>query len=423
MNLRLALRSVLKNRWRSALTAGGIAVGVALIVWLSGISEAMLDVMVRGATSAQLGQVQVHDVAYAEKPGLHDTLADDDAALAALRGLPGVEGAARRVHGYGLIGHETRSQVARIVGVEAAHEPRVTTVVKGLVAGDWLSEAPPAPPAPREVVLGDGLARLLDVAVGDELVVLLQGADGSLGNDLLTVRGVIKTGNEGLDRSAAWMHKADAQFVMALEGRVHEVALQVTRDASPEAVRDAARRALSGGAPLSEAGVAVRTWKEIVPELHQVVELSRQGGAVMYLFVFVIAALGILNAQRMSALERRREFGVLIAIGTEPRRLFAQVVLEAVALSLLGGLAGAGFGVALTAWHGSAGFDMASFSQQQGGFSYMGVSFAERLYPVLDWAAVVPPVVAVAVVGVLCGLWPALDSARLDAVRAISGRS
>ena len=61
--------------------------------------------------------------------------------------------------------------------------------------------------------------------------------------------------------------------------------------------------------------------EEIVPELAQMVELSDSALWIWYIIIFGIAGLGILNTQRMSALERRREFGVLLAIGVTPNRL------------------------------------------------------------------------------------------------------
>ena len=85
-----------------------------------------------------------------------------------------------------------------------------------------------------------------------------------------------------------------------------------------------------------------------------------------------------MNTQRMSALERRREFGVMVAIGMRPRRLLGTLTVETTVLGVLGALIGTSFGTALAWYHSTRGFDM-SLLCDQANFSYLGVAFSERL--------------------------------------------
>lgn len=414
--IRLVLRSLARNRWRSALTLGGVALGVGLIVWMSAFVDAYLVALARGATAGQLGLIQVHDADYADKPALWETLSLDEDLLEATGAVPGVAAVAPRLHGMGLVGNERRSRVAVVLGVDAEREPQVTVVRDGIRAGRWLSPAPPEGAEAREIVLGSGLAKQLGVAVGDELVIDLVTADGARGDDNARVVGLLTTGNADVDRASAYMHLGDAGFLMALEGRAHELAFALNDGADLDRTRDALR------AVIPEDAVA-RTWRELVPELVQILDVSGASMFVMYAIIFALIALGILNTQRMSALERRRELGVLTAIGTTPGRLAGQLVLEGVFLSTLGGILGTALGAALVAYHGSAGFDMAAFGGSgTDGFSTLGISFDERLFFELDWGALAPPIAATAAVSLLCALWPALKAARANPVTAINGR-
>ena len=419
MNARLALRNLARNRWRSALTAGGIAVAVALLIWSDGMTEAFVIQMAQSATAAELGDAQIHRRDYVDDPGLFHAFATDAVDLEAVRARADIEDATLRVQAFGLVGHEKHSQIGRIIGVDPEHEARVTRIARGVRVGRWLANAPAAP-GPREAVLGDNLARQLGVEPGAELVVFLQGADGSLGNDLLEVVGIVRTGSSGLDRMAIYMHLVDAQYLTALDGQAHEIAIKVTRGADAELAASAIGDLIADAEP----ALISRAWTAIVPELHQVVELSRGSMWVMYLVLYLLAGLGILNAQRMSALERRREFGVLLAIGVTPGRMATVVVLETVFLTAIGGLVGAGLGAGVTAYHAAYGLDMGAFaSTGDGSFTYMGAVFDPRLYLLLSPTMVVWPLVVLIGVGVVCGLWPAIQSARLDAVRAIAGRT
>jgi ABC-type lipoprotein release transport system permease subunit len=416
---KLATRNLLRNRWRSFLTAGGVAVAVGMMVWTMSYIDGFFGTMVRGATGLETGQVLVQHEDYVDEPSVHEAFGLDEELLGELDGVAGVRSAAPRVNLYGLIGHEQRSQVGRILGVDAAREARTTPVTDGLVEGRWLSEEPEEPPAPREVVLGRGLAQQLSVGVGDELVVFLEASDGSLGNDLLEVVGVVRTGSTTVDRQGAYMHLEDAQFLGALDGRAHEIITSVVDPAEADAVASRVRaRIKQVGAPDA---LSVRSWREALPEIAEMLEMTDASNWVMYAILYLLASLGLLNTQRMSALERRREFAIMMAIGVTPKRLFSVIVAETFLLSLAGALAGVALGGAV-AWHHTVnGLDMTQIVADAD-FSFMGVSFTERLYFGMSPEIIAQPVVVMLVVALLCGLWPAAKAVRLEIAPTIGGR-
>ena len=64
MFLRLAARNLVRNRWRSFLTAGGVAVATALLIWTVCFSKTFSVAMVKGATAVDVGQAQIHSAAF-----------------------------------------------------------------------------------------------------------------------------------------------------------------------------------------------------------------------------------------------------------------------------------------------------------------------------------------------------------------------
>jgi len=419
---RLAFRNLGRHRVRSLLTAGGMAVGVAMLIFTNGFAQAQIDVMIRGATSADLGQARVSTAGWADRPSIYRHLEVDDALLDRIAAVDGVAGAAPRVRSWGLVGTEARSMVAKLNGVNPSREVGVTRVHEAVIEGRWLEDVATEGFDPRPVVLGHHLARQLQVGVGDELVAFMQAADGALGNDLLMIVGIVDTGNSEIDRSSVFMHIDDLRFLTALEGRAHEIALGVTDLRTVTDTTHRMRAALDVSSSPGRDDLVVMSWGEILPQLWQMVELSRSSSWVLYLIVYSVVALGVLNTQRMSAIERRREFGVMVGIGLHPRRLAALVMLETVLLSTLGGVFGAILGGLTVGWFSVHGLDFAALGSVDG-FTLMGVSFDNRLYMPLTLGVVLPPVVIVVLVGTACGLWPAMTASRIDAVRAIGGRT
>ena len=431
LSVRLGIRNLSRHRWRTLLTLGGIAAAVGLMIWILAFVEGWMVLMVEAATGVETGQVQIHTRAYVDRPRVYHSFPSDDAFLEALEAEPGVEAAAPRVQLAGLVGNERTSQVARLVGVDPVREAAATNVVRGLEEGRWLSPDPAAPSSPREVVLGAGLARQLRVGPGDELVVFLEAADGSLGNDLLQVVGVVNTGNAMVDRGTAYLHLSDAQWVAALDGDVHEVALKASDPGQAPELAAALRARLdtvlsdlrirapwSGEAP----DLVVQPWQEVLPGLSQMLRVSEDSYFFMYVITYLVAAVGIVNTQRMSAQERRREFGVLVAVGMSPYRLLGVLVVEALVLGVLGAVLGGVIGGGISWYHATAGLDLAHFTDQ-GGFTYMGVMFEGRIYAALRPEIFLEPMLLMLPVAVLSGLWPAWVASRIEPAPTIAGRT
>jgi ABC-type lipoprotein release transport system permease subunit len=274
-------------------------------------------------------------------------------------------------------------------------------------------------------------------------VVFVEAADGSMGNDLLEVVGIVRTANTAVDRMTAYMHIADAQFLAALEGHAHELAIkteellgaQATAGLVASAIGAETRATLGGtaaeggeGSGASTAGqdadpeaLLVRPWQEVLPSIYQMLVISRQSNWITYLLIYLVAAIGLLNTQRMSALERRREFGVLMAIGMRPRKMFRMILAESLVLGTLGGLIGTALGLAVVWYHATAGLDLALFTDQ-GEFTIMGVAFSGKIFAILTPRAALQPVLVMVFVAFMAGLWPALSSSRLDPAPTIAGR-
>jgi len=111
----------------------------------------------------------------------------------------------------------------------------------------------------------------------------------------------------------------------------------------------------------------------------------------------VVGGIGIMNIMLVSVSERTREIGLRMAVGAKPRSILTQFLVEAVALSLAGGIVGTGVGLGAAAW------------------------LASRFgWPMLVQPQIIAGAMAFsAVVGVAFGMWPALQASRLDPIQAL----
>lgn len=426
MLAKLSLRNLFRNKWRSLLTAGGVAVAVTILVCMNAMMGGMMAQMIRAATELETGQVQFQTEAYVEEAKIWYSFPAGEQLYERALAVEGVETVEPRVEFGGLAGTDKRSKVTRFVGVDAVRSAKIG---RNVVKGGWLSREASASTGAREVVLGIDLANQIGVEVGDELVAFASAKDGSIGNELLKVVGIVEAGNNAIDQRTAFIRMDTAQFIAAMDGEIHKVMVHTT----PQQARETAERLesvaewwqqeqLAGATTFVDGeerptGLVVRPWQELVPTLASYVKLSESSMWSIYLVLYFLAALGILNAQRMSALERHREFGVMQAIGMSPRRILAAVLVETTLLTLAGAIVGAAVGTLLNLYFAEYGLYLGV-----GSFDFLGTSMSTRVQFVVTVEGTLLPVAAILPVAVLCGLWPAIASARLNPAKAISKR-
>lgn len=406
LTVRLAWRNLWRNRRRTVITVAAVALNTAVLIASYGLMDGMVVDTVHNITHLTVGDAQAHAPGYRRERSLYKSLAHPRALLAAAD-RAGIA-AAPRAYGFGLVSAGSKSAGARFWGVDPARERATFDLARQLRRGRFLDEAP-LPAGRRPVVLGNKLARSLHAGVGSELVAVVQAADGSLGNELFTVVGIIKAAGEEIDRTAALIRAADFEQLFVSGGRVHEIAFNARGSMTPEQVVARLQPAA--------AGAELLTWKQILPQLADIVQMF---DAVIWLFglVFMLAAaLGVVNTLLMSTFERIREFGVLKALGAGPWRIVRDVAAEAYLLALLATLIGVAVGVAATVYLQHHGIDLSGLG---GDITFAGVAFNPVWRATLSARIVWLPVVIMWLVCVLAALYPAAKAARLNVVRALT---
>lgn len=403
---RVAWRNLWRHSRRSLLTATAMGVGVAMcmamLAMTDGMYVKMFDIMVTDA----IGHVQIHHPDYPATQQLHDTIPGGEALLAEeIDGAPHVHAATGRLLAFGLLGSERTSAGTRFVGVDPERETAVSDIGRHVRQGRWLD-----PGARGEAVIGAGLAETLEAALGDELVIITQAADGSMGNALVEVVGIARTGNTAMDRGGAWMPLPELQELLALEGQLHEVVvLASTNEEIP-----AARAALAAKEPLS--ALLVRSWQQANPQAAEMLGSQDVSKGIMLLVVFTVTALGVLNTMLMSVFERTRELGVLRALGLSRSRLMGLVVVESLLLAGVSCVGGLILGGALDAWLVVRGID---FSAGGEGISFGGITFDPVIRGKVEPEGILLTLACVVLVSLIASIWPALRAAHLEPVEAM----
>jgi putative ABC transport system permease protein len=344
---------------------------------------------------SHLGHIQV---TRAEKDaGTAPLLPTAESDLQAISADPRVDLVAPRLSFSGFVsaGDATLSFVGE--GVDPAKERRLSlsmTVSRGkdLDAAD-----------PNGLLLGDGLAANLGVKPGDAVVLLVAPSSGSVNAIEAHVRGTFFTVTKAYDDVAIRVPLAAAQRLMRVTGAQRWlVLLHDTRDTANvlASLRDRFR----------DRDLRFTPWWDLADFYNKTVKLFSRQLDVIKLVIAIIVALSISNTMMMSVLERTREIGTSMALGTPRSRILLQFVLEGAILGAIGGTLGLALGGALAAILSAIGIPMPPPPGMSHGF-VGGILLGPSLL-VDAW------VLAVATT-VIAALYPARRASRLPIVDAL----
>lgn len=404
---RIAWRNLWRNRRRTLITASALAFGYLASVTMIGVWYGVVAEMLENGTNLYAGQVQIHAEGFLPERSMHRTLGgregiEVDALITEVESVDGIVAATPRVFGGGLVSSGDETVAGLLVGVDPIREARVTRLLS------YIDEGRVPEAGAREIVIGTKMAETLGVTLGTEVVLVAPAADGSLGNDLFTVVGLLRTGTPAFDGSYAFMHLVDLQDLLWLDrNRIHEVVATVNDAwAAPLASESAEARLVARfGTAFS-----VRPWTVYRAELAEYARLAFAANGIIVGIVFGMAIFGVANTLLMSTFERRREFAVLRALGTEPGQIGRTVVYEGLILGLLS-LAG---GVLLTFpvmyWLHEYPLDLSRFS---GGFSMAGAMIRPVLRAEYTWDGPLASGVGLLLTTLLASLFPAFRAVRI----------
>jgi len=155
-------------------------------------------------------------------------------------------------------------------------------------------------------------------------------------------------------------------------------------------------------------------WQTLMPGLIQSIQIDLSGGIIMYFILVVVVGFSILNTFLMAVLERTREFGVMMAVGTTPGRLIRLLLLESMCLTLVGLISGTAVGCLLTLVVQHTGINIGDASGLMVQFGMTG-----RLYPRLSVLSATAGPMLILLITFIAALLPTLRIRRLKPVEAM----
>ncbi|MGV1099315.1 ABC transporter permease [Thiovibrio sp. JS02] len=399
---KMAWRTLMRNRRRTLITAFSVAFGVLLAVTFTASADYSYSSMINTSARMGLGHITVQHPGYNETPTLDRRLVDARAVRQAALQIPEVTAARIRIMGQAMFASGAKSQGGTFIAIDPGEEgPAENIFLRNIVAGACFSASDA-----HGVLVGSKMAEKLNLRLGKKLIFTLTDKNGELVSEISRVRGIFTTGDEAVDGSLVLLPLALVRNVLAYEPAAASLVAIFLADHRRAAGVQAKLAGVFAGMP----DLAVRTWQETQADLAGLITVDRLFNYLLQLLVGLVIAAGIMNTLLMSVMERRRDFGIMLAIGMSPGGIVRLVLLESCWIGLVGLFLGMVITLPWFAYMTRVGID---FSAQIGeDYSAGGVLVDPVMKFKLYWQSALAIGAAVFSLTMLAGIFPAIKAGR-----------
>jgi len=326
-NLKLAWRNLWRNRRRTLITVASIFFGVVLSAYMTSMQEGSYAKMVDIVVKFYSGYIQIHHEDYWENKSINNAMEYSDSLVLLAKAHKEVEMVFPRLESYALASSENLTKGAVVFGIDPEKEDQWTGLSKKIKEGNYLKSGS------QGVVIGEGLANYLQIGLNDTLVMISQGYHGVSAAGKFPVSGIIRHVSPDLNKVVVYMDIAKCQEFYSAPNKITSLVINVADNRDMGKTLRKLKREI-------QSPYSAMSWEEMQPEVVQQIESDRASGVVMKGILYLVIAFGILATIMMMIAERRKEFGVMVAVGMQKTKLARILFLETLFIALLGVLAG-----------------------------------------------------------------------------------
>lgn len=398
----IAYRDLVRNRRRTLLTLLAVALGMTVLIMMSGLVAGIISGSLRDNIRLNTGHLQLRDDTYEiEKLSLlsKDLLQDIDTLTARVEALSEVQSAAPVLWTSGVLSTVRESTGLQVIGINPADDFHAR-IREGIVAGDYL-----AADDRGLILIGKRLADDMEITVGQRVSLAMGRADGQVDEGIFTVAGLFNTGIGNYDQNTVIMPLAQVQAFTNSGDRASSIIVMLHDQ------EDTAKVA----AALQTTGIQILTWEDLNSILLTTMGTAMGFYYILYIIVILVVAVLIANTLLMSVFERTRELGILASLGMKGRQIMLMVLFEAVILALIGVAAGLVLGAAVVAYLARVGIEFSADAMA----SVEGMAFGNKMYPAFAPGEAITLSLLMFFIVSLVSLYPAWYASRMEPIKAL----
>ena len=360
--LKISWRNIWRNPLRSLVVVLAISLGVLGSLFAMGFMNGMMDQFINNRLNTHIGKIQIHSKTHDFEPDISNTIVNIETTRAALDNNPNVKAYTDRFM-IDAFATTARGQAGiSLLGVDPKKEAKVLLVHSKFEKGTFLDSEYKYP-----ISIGYKLAEKLKVGIGSKINIQFTKPDSTIKAKNFKVCGIFKSGDSKYDETTVFIPQDIAWKLAEEDELIHQIIVAIDDKA------DLSETTNELGEHIPEN--LVQNYIERFPEMAYSIE-SMDMTMYIFMIIIILALLfGVINTLVMSILERKREIGVLLAIGMTKSKIRMMITIESIIYGIIGGPLGMLLGYLLIQYFGQNGLDLSGFSQGMEAFGMESIVY------------------------------------------------
>lgn len=326
-DFKLAWRNIWRNKRRAVITMSSITVFLFLVIFMGQMNRWTMLNNIDSSVAAYAGYIQITDTAFVDEPIMDNAFDQSLVDVKELQSIEGVKGVYPRIVSGAMASIGVKSKVTGVMGIIPDVDNDLMKLPQKLLSGELLEDGD------NQILISEDMSKFYEVSVGDSLILFGQGYFGVNAAGIYRIKGIV-TMTPGALSNMVYMPMSACQYFYGAEDKYTAVLVNI------DEMADLATFTAEVKAKVTDSSLVVRNWKEVVPEMEQIIALKEQSNNIIAFILLGVVAFGIFGTVVMLYNERLYEFGVLNSIGMRRSKIYLTTMLEIGFLSLLGVLAG-----------------------------------------------------------------------------------
>src|SRR5678816_3845897 len=299
----MAWRNIWRNKMRSIVIMLSVSIGLFAGIAVLALYKGMMRSRVRTVIDAEISHIQIHQKEFKKDYDPAYTLQAGDSIQAIIRRMKQVKFVARRSITQGMLNTPTGSAGVQINGIEPDIEYQTSQLREKIIKGEGFHSD-----KKNEIIIGKKLVDKMKLKTASKLVLTFTDTAGNIVSAAFRVAGIYQSQNAPLDEVVVYVELRTLSALLLVGNSFHEIAILLKDDDDLLFVQ----RELEQRFP----GYLVESWKQISPETELLVKTVDEYSYIIMIIILFALAFGIVNTMLMAILERTREIGMMVALGT-----------------------------------------------------------------------------------------------------------
>jgi ABC-type lipoprotein release transport system permease subunit len=397
--IKIAWRSIWRSRTRSLIVITAVSIGMIGGTFSTAVMIGAINQRVDSAIKNEISHAQIHHPKYVLNQDAEFYIDNTNELIQQIDGIKEVEAVSPRLKITGMGATAESTTGINIIGVDPEKETKVSGISNLINEGEYFSEE-----RQNQIIISKRLAEKLNLKLKSKIILTFLDNESEVTGGAFRVSGIFNTDNKVFDEMNVFVRKTDLQSIALYNNNISHVIAILFKENN--ALNDGLEkiRSIIGDTYL------LQSWKEIQPDLAIMTMMVEKFASYVIVIILLALSFGIINTMLMSILERKKELGMLMAIGMNKKRIRRMITWETTFLTSFGAFIGIIIAQALISYFGVHGINLGTYAEE--GFEALG--FSAVLYPSLNTSFYIQVVVLIFITSFISNIFPVRMAIKMN---------